>query len=200
VIGSQPTVLVDTKNILLKDVINIQVVNMVYNEIGQSLVLLLFLNALGTVLIFSQNWAIIFFCLGLLQTISIALKYNLLEDIGKEQKKLFSLLTLGLVLLSSIVVIVFTYMYSAANPSFWWIASSSGLISIFIIVIITRININQKENASLLIITSRRGTHSIALKQDDVKDARQLIWKSRKDITKLSSYTDTHIDEEQFVQ
>jgi len=66
-------------------------------------------------------------------------------------------------------------------------------------VIIIRININQKENASLLLITSRRGTHTIALKQEDVKEARQLIWKSRKDITKLSPY-DTLINEEQFVQ
>jgi len=86
VIGSQPAVLVDTKNILLRDVINIQVVNMVFNEIGNSLVLLLFMNAVGTILIFSQNWAIIFFCLGVIQIISIALKYHLLEDIGKDQK------------------------------------------------------------------------------------------------------------------
>jgi len=95
VIGSQPAVLVDTKNILLKDVINIRVVNMVYNEIGNSLVLLLFMNVVGTILIYSQNWAIIFFGLGVIQTISITLKYNLLEDIGQEQKKIIYTFIVG---------------------------------------------------------------------------------------------------------
>jgi len=83
---------------------------------------------------------------------------------------------------------------------FWWIAFSNALTSVVNIVILIRINLNQKENASMLKITSRRGTHTIALKQDDVKEARQLIWNSRKDIIKLSPYNDTHINEEQFVQ
>jgi len=185
--GADPEKLLDTKNILLKDVINVRVKNITFNELVHNLMISFFLTLIATSLVTSKLFAYIFISLSLFQILFITIKFKFLNaDILKNRTKLITFLLLLLTVISSAVLICFTYLFDMRTPGMlYWIAFGGGMNSLGSIVTAIRFNLDINDTATILELTSRRGDHSIALKHDDIKEARQLIWKARKDILKI---------------
>jgi len=198
--GNDPETLLDNKNILLKDVINIQVEYITCSELANQLITLLYLIIISTIFLFVPWTGFVIGEIAFSHLLFMFGKFKLWKGETQTAKRtLIGSILLGVAL---ILLVTFGFIYSITFLSgYWWISSILGSISIGLTVSLIRMNIPDRQTKAILKITSRRGEHSIALRPDDVHEARQLIWKSRKDISKLGFINNppTIIEESQFV-
>jgi len=97
------------------------------------------------------------------------------------------------------MILVFDLVHSITLISeIFWLSAIFGCIGLGLVIVIIRMNMRHRNTKSTLKISSRRGEHVIALRPEDVREAKQLIWKSRKDVSKLG-FIDPTTEEHKFV-
>jgi len=185
--GSDPELSYYNRNVLIKDVINIEVINNTSNMTICYLIVLLYFQVLGTSLVISYWTSFIFSYLALFQIIFFTMKkYYSQKKINSGDKiQLTTSILLGISFFLNVFKFTFAYFYHINNnnsPTDWWLATISGTLCIIINIILIRMNLRDTHLSSLLKLSTRRGDHYIALNNKDIIDARNTVWDLRTDI------------------
>jgi len=186
-LGSQPEVNIEYYNILLKDVINIELLSIEYSELmNQAMTIFYFSLAVLFGFFVSPALAIFMAALTMFESVVFGIKYKFWKTENTKEKSLPNILLLISIFSLMITVIIFIRIFDLIHS--WWIISIFSLLAVIVALVFIRLNIGDRQIKSNLIITSKRGTHHISLKLEEAKEAQQFIWKSRTDVPKFSTF------------
>jgi len=176
----QPEVINSKKTILLKDVVNVEVDTVYYSELIDRLLFIFYLCLVACLFLFSNVLAIIIALIALIQ-ICVVLVSFISADF-KNDTALPNIILISADLVTMIIFLIVLYI----STTLWWLALTFGSFGVATTIVLIRFNLQDSNKKSSITITSRRGCHKIALKNDDAIDAKHHIWKLRNDIQKLS--------------
>jgi len=183
-LGSQPFVTVAYKSVLLKDVININVEYRNYSDLFNQVLFNFYLCFFATIFVFSHLTSYIFGLMSCLQILVTTMKFKFWKSNSLKEQSLPNMILVlaNFAFMVTFVIFESTTIYIHTT----WIIVVVGIIGSLIALGLIRFNILDRQQKSTLVITTRRGTHSISLKNEDSLEAKSLIWKSRTDVPKFS--------------
>jgi len=177
-IGADPEVSVTFKHILLQDVINMEFVFVTYNDLVNHLMFIYYLCLITAVFLFYPMIAFVIGIFVIVQTVVTFVKFKLWKSNSKDSFIVNLLLMIFIFVLMAIFVILLLTATHIMSVFIMGIFSGvAGALCAFLI----RFNMKDKQQRAFLSITSRRGKFCFALKPDDVREAKQLIWKTKND-------------------
>jgi len=178
--GSEAELSVVNKNVLLKDVINLDVKMLEYSELVEYFIRIFYFCLLSTLCLFiSRDLATILGLITILQIATCAIKFKFWSKENMKDRFLPNLLFMIAISVLIITFIILCSKFGLDDITYWWFTLTFGILSIALSVVLIRFNIGNRQQRGSLIITSKRGTHGIGLRYDDAQEARQFIWRCR---------------------
>eukprot|EP01130_Rhizamoeba_saxonica_P009713 TRINITY_DN3962_c0_g1_i1.p1 TRINITY_DN3962_c0_g1~~TRINITY_DN3962_c0_g1_i1.p1 ORF type:complete len:296 (-),score=43.83 TRINITY_DN3962_c0_g1_i1:34-921(-) len=181
-----------TKDILLKDVININIIDFNYSRLCDAFKLLFYIQVMLWISLCMYYSPIFYIVVVIMIALTILFCIYALVVLVRPWENYENISSRTIILSSTLlsififtIVIIFTSRYVHKTMIHQVICSLTLLISGFLIRFVAG---DTKVPKSVLVIESRRGSHIIALNPEQTKEARQIIWKSRVDIKPSQNY------------
>jgi len=187
-IGTEPETSVRFKHILLQDIVEMDFVFVTYNELVNHFMEIYFLCLVSMALLFSPFLAFFFGILAITHVVVTFMKFKLwISTSTKFLMNLISIIVIFVLLVTFIILLVTTLHLLSI-----FVISLFCAVASFLCATLIRMNNENHQQRAYLSITSRRGKYTMALKPDDVREAKQLIWKTKNDTSKITPVVATN--------